>query len=58
MRQVESASLQRKSELFQKAIVALYDQLFPDNSTEDFDHFRFGDVPYVRVYDLIQNMSN
>jgi hypothetical protein len=50
---IATASLREKRLNFQAAIMALYGELFPNRSSEEFDRFRFGDLSYLRVYDLI-----
>ena len=50
---IASASIIERRSHFKLAILNLYKEFNPLKPIEDFDKFRFGDLTYLRVYDLI-----
>ena len=48
-----SMSVAERRSQFRTGIVALYRQLYPSRTMEEFDRLRFGDLTYLRVYDLM-----
>jgi hypothetical protein len=46
-------SIQERRRYFGVALIALYKDLYPGKTLEDFDRLRFGHLSYLRVYDLL-----
>ena len=51
---IAAATVGERRLRFQSAIIKLYQELYPLKTMDDFDALRFGDVTYVRIYDMIK----
>jgi hypothetical protein len=52
-RAIASSSIGERRRHFKSAIIKLYKELYPQRTMEEFDRFNFGDITYLRVYDLM-----
>jgi hypothetical protein len=50
-------SVAQRRVYFQSAVLKMYNNLYPTKTADDFDRFRFGDLTYLRVYDLLDKKS-
>jgi hypothetical protein len=58
IRQVAQMSIDQRDKVFEKGFCSLFfSSIFPEQSTEEFEKRRVGELSYVHVYDLAKNFQ-
>jgi hypothetical protein len=50
-------SIDQRDKVFEKGFCSLFSSIFPEQSTEEFEKRRVGELSYVHVDDLAKNFQ-
>jgi hypothetical protein len=57
VREVAAMNVDQRDKIFEKGFTALFSSIFPEQTLEDLDKRRVGELTYVHVYDLAKDFE-